>query len=359
MSTARLHSGLIPVDGLRWRYRNYVEPHVIIHRNPAVFVGRYLRNSRARLSAAPIAYVCANPSNAGDYASQLGVRHLSALPGVEMFCDPAGTPATLAWLRAGPRPGARWAAVFVGGGGVLQECFDPFWRGLVELDVPLVLYGVGANDAWPNRRATNGALLARIAGTSVAMHVRDEYTRRLLAEHTQTPITVGICPSVNYLADRATRLASKRTHLLHAVHDVDLRFAGIDPGRLRAQLRAVARDIGLIYDEVDHMSGVSRRLLERYSRAALVVSSRLHGAIFAYAMRKPCLAIDCDRKMGGFLDTHAPRTPRVDAGSLQAAIQTDTLAHVIETFTPYDYQQGVAANRARMREISTTLALAS
>lgn len=345
------------VEGLRWRYRSYLEPHVIVHRNPAVYVRRCFRNSRARQSDAPVAYVCANPSNAGDYASQLGVRHLSALPGVEMFCDPAGTAVTLRGLRAGPRPGVKWAAVFIGGGGVLQECFDPFWRGIADIDVPLVLFGVGANEAWPNRRATDAALLARIAGKAAAMHVRDEFTRRLLVEHTETPVTVGICPSVNYVADRATTLIAKPTHLLHAVHDVDLRFAGIDPDDLRERLRASAVEMGLKYDEVDHMSGVDRPLLRRYARAALVVSSRLHGAIFAYAMRKPCVAIECDQKMGGFLDTHAPRTPSVHGRNLKSAMQSDALARVIDAFTPYDYQPGLAANRARMREIAASLEL--
>jgi polysaccharide pyruvyl transferase WcaK-like protein len=136
---------------------------------------------------------------------------------------------------------------------------------------------------------------------------------------------------------------------------VDLKFAGIDPDEVRTRLRTVATTMGLSYDAIDHMSGAGRGLLKRYARAAVVVSSRLHGAIFAAALRKPLLAIECDRKMGAFLDTHAPRTPRANARSLNAAIQANALAAIVDGFAPYDYEQAMAANRTKMREIASTL----
>ena len=344
------------VDGLRWRYQHHVEPHVVLHRNPSVFLKRVVANRRARAMAAPVAYVYANPTNAGDYASYLGVRRLLGLQGAQFFCDPVAARGTERALKRGARPGAPWSAVVIGGGGLLQTAFDGFWTAVTDMDVPIVLFGVGANQSMPIRNVTGDALLNRIASKAAAIHVRDEFSRELLASR-GAQVTVGICPSLSVVVDRARALEQSQTHLLHTVHQTDLQIAGADAGRMRTKLQAAARRLKLEYDEVDHMSGAGDALLQRYARAAVVVSSRLHGAIFAHGMQKPCFAIDCDRKMRAFLDTHAPHTPCIDARHAESAVEAALLAEIVDRFKPASCADALAANQARMRDIQSTLNL--
>ena len=295
------------LDAFRWRYQSYVEPYRVACGGPVSFLRRSVENLRARGAEAPVAYVYANPTNAGDFASALGVRMLAAHPGIALHCDAVAVPRTLRTLDDGPDVGRTWSAVVVGGGGLLQQCFDDFWRGLLAGNRPFVVFGIGANAALPVRQLSASDVLTGIAQRAAAIHVRDEFTASLLIAHGARRVTVGLCPSVNYVHAAVSTIRRERRTLLHVVHEVDLRMAGGDIRRLRARLQSAAETLGLSYEETDHMQGVDRSLLGRYARATVVVSSRLHGCIFALASHKPFVAIACDRKTTAFVDTHAPR----------------------------------------------------
>ena len=188
------------LDGLRWRTARYAYPYRPIYRQPLASIRRAVNNRRSAGSG--IAYVYAEPLNTGDYASHLGVRALAGIPGVELFCGPIALRRTLRTLDG--RSGRAWRAIFVGGGGLLQECFEPLWNGLLRTGAPLVVFGVGVNELDGLRRSLRPELLRAIATRAVALHVRDNATAALLAGHASVPVTVGVCPSVNYLAGCAT-----------------------------------------------------------------------------------------------------------------------------------------------------------
>lgn len=303
------------VDGLGWRYASYVRPYQAVYQSPLSWARRAVRNYRAGHSRPAIAYVCADPTNPGDYASHLGIRELTGMAGAELFCAPVMTKSTLSVLgRRLDRRGG-WNAVFVGGGGLLQQCFDEFWAGLLQLDVPLVLFGVGAAEAGDARRATDPIILRQLAKRALALHVRDRYTADLLAQHGATDVSIGVCPSINYLMHRDRR-GEASTHLLHVVHDWDLKSRGLDPAQIRHTVQSIARDAGLIYDETSHTRRLSPALIRKYLRASVVVSSRLHGCIFSYALRKPFVAIGCDRKVQAFVEQHAPAAPLIAANDI-------------------------------------------
>ena len=94
-------------------------------------------------------------------------------------------------------------------------------------------------------------------------------------------------------------------------------------------------------------------------RAAVVVSSRLHGCVFSYALARPVIAIVCDRKMRGFIDTHAPWLPSVGAGEAVEALDAERLAEVVSRPQPRLPAAALAANQARMAAVVRELHLSA
>jgi len=344
------------VDGIQWRYRLYVRPHLLLHRSPLHMARRLFNNWRALWASQRIAYVCADPTNSGDYASHLGIRKLVGRPGVELYCAPVALKETFRILARVNRSSQPWRCVFVGGGGLLQACFEPFWEGLLDTAVPFVLFGVGAAEQLPERRVVCADLLERIARNAAAIHVRDSFTLELIAQHT-SGVTVGICPSVIAVAELGGRLPRQCTHLLNVVHEADLEMAGVEVGMMRYHLRRIAKLMNLSYDETNHIAGLNRRLLRKYARAAIVVSSRLHGCIFSYAMHKPFVAVACDRKVPAFVECYAPTAPVIIANECSRALTADFLYESIGNYFASGLTQHIERTRTRMRDILELLGL--
>ena len=324
-------AGIDISGGIRWRYEKYVEPYLLRHGEPLFAIRRFVQNRRLLREKRPTAFVYANPWNVGDFASHCGLQQLVGLEGVELFCDEAALPSTFGVL-SGPSGSRReWRAIFVGGGGLLHDYFDPFWRGILKLDLPLVLFGVGINCLEPMRKNTDPELLRQIARRAIGIHVRDEFTKEILCDHDAEDVTVGLCPSVDYISQQAASIPRSRTHLLHVIHPGDLTMAGTDVDEIRGVVRARARELGLVYDETNHMGRLTHRLLRRYARSSVVVSSRLHGCIFSFAMQIPFVGIECDRKLGSFLTTHVqgsePLNPRQLSSTLSAEFLRQRMSH--------------------------------
>ncbi|MCA9050709.1 MAG: polysaccharide pyruvyl transferase family protein [Planctomycetaceae bacterium] len=227
--------------------------------------------------------------------------------GVQLSCDPVAAGRTLECLRHQQNSKNPWAGVFIGGGGLLHRNFDPFWEEIVKLQIPLILFGIGINCIPGQREETADGTMQRIAAAADFVHVRDRYTKSRLQEaNGRLDICEGLCPSVNFLISRTARIPQSGSHLFHVMHPTDLRMAGIDSEQLRRNLRTLANQMGLVYEEATHMSGCTNSLLKKYARAGLVVSSRLHGCIFSFAMGKPWIAIGCDQKVRHFTESHCP-----------------------------------------------------
>ena len=344
------------VDGIQWRYKLYVQPHLLVHRSPLHVARRLLNNWRALRASERIAYVCADPTNSGDYASHLGIRKLVGRPGLELYCAPVALKETCRILARISRSSQPWRCVFVGGGGLLQGCFEPFWKALLDSAVPFVLFGVGAAEQLPQRRVLGADLIARIARNAAAIHVRDSFTLELIAQHASA-VTVGICPSVIAVTQLGGLLGRQCTHLLNVVHEADLEMAGVELAIMRQQLRRTAKLMNLSYDETNHMAGLTRRLLVKYARAAIVVSSRLHGCIFSYAMDKPFVAVACDRKVPAFIESYAPSAPVIMPRDFSRALTTYFLHETIRNYYGSDLKQHINRTTTRMREILESLGL--
>ncbi len=347
------------IEGIRWRYRLYLEPYVVVYRSPSTAIRRYCGNRQCLRTASPPVFVYANPTNMGDYASHLGLKQLAGFCGVELLCDGPAVSSTLSMLKRGPGPGRSWGPVLVGGGGLFHDYFDDFWRGLLDTKVPFAIFGVGINETAKFRRRTDPGILRELALRAIAIHVRDEFTRRVLEENGAESVTVGLCPSVHYIRRLADRMPRMSSHLLHVVHEADLRGAEVDASALKQSLRQSANQLGLKYDETNHMGTLSSKLLKRYLRAAVVVASRLHGCIFSYALGIPFVGIECDYKLHAFKETHAATAQCLAAHDVRHRLDADLLRAVYNKAelpaSPYDDGR----NQTAMSELLIELQAAS
>ena len=345
-------------DALRWGYRVHVQPYVMVYRSPFCLLQHWWDNRRALHACNRIAYVCADRSNSGDYGSHLGVKKLVGRPGVELYCAPVAVAVTGRVLSRVACSASPWRAVFVGGGGLLQQCFEPFWERLLESRAQnVVIFGVGAAEQLPHRRLIRSDLLSRIGKQAIAIHVRDRFTRDILAPFTEVPVSIGLCPSAYVVAELGADLPRLDTHLLHVIHEADLAIADVALESLRAHVRCLASDLGLIYDETNHLAGFGKRLLRRYARAAIVVSSRLHGCVFSFAMRKPFVAVACDRKISAFVQSHVPDAPVVEPSQYRELLTSDLLDTTIRAPIGGDVSKSLEVTARRMSEILTLLKL--
>ena len=297
------------IDGLSWRYQLYLKPHLMLHENISGAVHRLYRNNKLKHEVEPICYVFADASNIGDRVSASGVSFLVGRPGVELFSSAAGlksTFRTIKWLE-GHRPSTK---IIIGGGGLLQECFAPFWSELLKTKLPFVLFGVGVNEMQDKRKITSREIMKQLAFRAHAIHVRDNWSQDLFQFGQSNPVTVGVCPSVNYLVSEfKTAQSASPGNLLHVLHPVDVRLAGGDPEAHRKCVKDLANDLDLTYDETNHIKEDIRVLARRYQRARIVVSSRLHGCIFSFAFGVPFVPIVSDKKTEVFVSTHIPDNP--------------------------------------------------
>lgn len=296
-------------EGIFWRYNCYILPHLPIDKNFISFFLRKLRNFFLKYSSTPICYISADAINIGDRLSAKGVRYLVGLQGIELFASPDAIKSTsrvLKWLKKN-RPKTK---IIIGGGGLFQECFVPFWEMLISTNLKFAIFGVGANEMGCKRKLPPEKLLHDIAQRALGVHVRDQWTHDLLQFGQVNTFTIGVCPSVNYLVSRFPKNERQRKrYLLHIKHPADVQMSKGDLNRITEVIKNVAKELDLLYDEATHIKENLPKLIRRYHRAHFVISSRLHGCIFSYSFGIPFIPIATDKKTEAFVKTHTPGNP--------------------------------------------------
>src|SRR6478735_7986242 len=244
-----------------------------------------------------IHHVFATKSNIGDWMSAKGIQHLlSPHPVVESFCDDPFVDNTIDRL-------SRLSSsdlIVIGGGGLFMDYFSPFWEGFAAISerIPFCIWGIGYCDLKNVESRPPTELLRRIVRASQLCVVRDDLTREYLAD-LNLPAAVQ-CPAMAVLEPPV----APGFGVLHADH---FNVIGSDAYEVvhREALR-FAQDTGRGYQQTDNQisDGDERALaeqLERYARADVLVTSRLHGCIIGLAMGRKVLAISGDRKVDSFM----------------------------------------------------------
>ncbi|MCL1982819.1 MAG: polysaccharide pyruvyl transferase family protein [Clostridiales bacterium] len=293
--------------GIGWRIRRFLNSYRYLYRLPFHEITRQVSNTFRKND---FAYIYAEPLNAGDFASYKGIRFLSGLSGAEYYGSKDFLKATINKLHHSCDKHARYKALFIGGGGLFHDAFNSLWDMLIDVNIPLVVFGVGINNYQCLRKPSSQDLIRRIYERSIYFRVRDNATANYVENATGFRPSVGICPAVNYLHNLKSvsqhNFSRKATHLLHVYHEADILNSSVSFTELRERIMHISRMMNLCYDETNHINGLSQNLINRYNRAALVVSSRLHGCIFALALSIPFIALSIDEKISYFIETHLP-----------------------------------------------------
>ncbi len=315
-------------EGLSWRYRKYLSLRMDSLGSPRRFIEQRCNNLQCQARANVVSYIYATPGNTGDYLSMRGVRELSREPGYILQCDSYSLKKTFQTLSNS----SNIKGIVIGGGGLIQPVFNEFWDRIMECHLPYALFGVGVNYLPHHREKIDRGRLKAICSNAVSVHVRDLESKNILRESSgREDITTGVCPSVNFLAHFAVQDSSNHQTLLHVLHPSDLVASHVDVSRLIKTVQVLAEQLGLSYKQTEHTRGWSRFQLRQYMKSSVVISSRLHGCIIAYALGKPFVPIVCDHKTQWFVDTHATGVNTIPAASVMDHLDVEFVESVMNS----------------------------
>lgn len=243
-----------------------------------------------------IHHVFANRSNIGDWLSAKGIQSLLGIEVKEYLCDEPFVEETAAALsRLTPSD-----LIVIGGGGLFMDYFTPFWESFrpIAARVPFCIWGAGACDLKREPSLAAPSLMKEIVRQSRLCAVRDELTKNYLSEALTLP-PVG-CPSLSVVKPPP----APGFGLLH-VDNYSTAGAEIYDAMDRL-CREYAERTGRVYRQANNRIEPGREkeldhMLLRYHKSDLVVSSALHGCIFAVGMGLKLAAVSGDRKIDSFM----------------------------------------------------------
>lgn len=191
-----------------------------------------------------------------------------------------------------------YRCVIIGGAGLLDKGFEPFWTAFSrECKLPAVIWGVGicSPDRIPEKGVDRNVFLTAAAKCAL-INFRDDLT----ADYYGTrQATISPCPTIVYVEDFVRKSRGEPAGgVLYASHDE------LVPESKRDLIRRQLEDC---VGPVRVTDNIQRRLLSLddivrgfYRKSRLVVTTRLHGAIIAYGLRIPYVALARDEKIRAF-----------------------------------------------------------
>ena len=189
----------------------------------------------------------------------------------------------------------------IGGAGLLHGSFESFWRRLSrECRIPLIVWGVGGCFANPDAPKPAKAPVSRDPVVSVLrrcdlINFRDDYTAEYYG---CTAAHISACPTVEYL-DGWTPIGGRSDgHVLLTDHSSLI--SQETAGRLRNAIGRAGFECRSTQNAQRFNYGLKRIIRDDYQPSSIVVTSRLHGAIIAYGLEIPYIAVARDAKLREF-----------------------------------------------------------
>lgn len=212
-----------------------------------------------------------------------------------------------------------YRCAIIGGAGLLDKGFDPFWEKFGQhCTIPAVIWGVGV--CAPDTAVEKGvdrAIFARAAEKCDLINVRDVLTADYyrIRHASITP-----CPTIVYV-EKFLNSRKPDGNLLYSSHEE------LIPAGERAEIRkALTRSAGRIRftDNIQRpLRGVDDIIRSYYCRSSKVVTTRLHGAIIAYGLGIPYIALARDEKIRAFHRMSGNGVVIEDVTELDSALAAD------------------------------------
>ena len=189
----------------------------------------------------------------------------------------------------------QYACAIIGGAGLLDSGFLPFWQKFArDCRIPTIIWGVGV--CAPDSAVEKGvdpAVFRLAAAKCDLINVRDDLTAEY---YSLKGPSITPCPTIAY-TQRFLAAPVARSRVLHASHDQLVS---------RSERDALRETLAAALGPVDFTDNIQRPLrgiediVSKYNRSRLVVTTRLHGAIIAYGLGVPYLALARDEKLRAF-----------------------------------------------------------
>jgi len=187
-----------------------------------------------------------------------------------------------------------YACAIIGGAGLLDAGFLPFWDKFArECRIPTVIWGIGV--CAPDTTAQKGvdqSTVREAAAKCDLINVRDDLTADFYGF---TDASITPCPTIVYTAPTAS--SRNRGDVLYASHEHLVS---------RSERDALRETLTTALGRIDFTDNIQRPLrgiediVAKYRRSRLVITTRLHGAIIAYGLGVPYLALARDQKLRAF-----------------------------------------------------------
>lgn len=195
---------------------------------------------------------------------------------------------------------SNYKAAVIGGAGLLAKTFNKFWVDCAaNCKIPIILWGIGtcivdgfeiqetSCDIEPVRSIFERALL---------VNVRDELTADLYGGGIRDQISITACPTIYYLRD------------FEVVADPKTVTLSVHPDLVNSEthdaIEALCESKGFTVLRTENVQtpeeGLEDIISNYYCRSELVIATRLHGAITAYGLGIPYLALPGDEKVREF-----------------------------------------------------------
>lgn len=183
----------------------------------------------------------------------------------------------------------------IGGAGLLHETFESFWREFdAHCNIPFVVWGVGA--CFPD--ADGAPAVSRSVARSVLeeaelVNLRDDLTR----DYYEVSAHVSPCPTLAYLTASERERTETRPRILYSSH------TGLVEDGERQKLYSVMEQSPYEFEYTNHMERRLKgleQIVDQYARNSLVMTTRLHGTVIAYALQTPYIAVPRDDKIRAF-----------------------------------------------------------
>jgi len=212
--------------------------------------------------------------------------------------------------------------VIVGGAGLLHSVFEKFW---VDLDknckLPIIIWGIGV--CLPDNDSVKGVakdVVKSVFTKAKFANVRDELTREFY--QLDNDISITACPTLAYI-DNNFKVEEKKqagNKVLHSSH-VDL-----EPISSTPEIKRSIKELGFTYNFTENIESKKKSLksiLNMYQDCDYVVTTRLHGAIIAYAFKRAYIAISFDPKVSAFNKLYGGGVCITDVAGLSAAFKSE------------------------------------
>jgi len=231
-----------------------------------------------------------------------------------------------------------YTQVIVGGAGLLHAVFEKFW---VDLDknckLPITIWGIGV--CLPDNDQLKGvpkAVVQSVFAKAKLANVRDELTRDFY--QLDPNISITACPTLVYIANtfKVAEKEKSEKKVLHSSH-VDL-----EPTSTTPQIKNIIESAGFKYlftENIETKKESLKKILKMYQDCDYVVTTRLHGAIIAYAFKRPYIAISFDPKITAFNKLYGGGRCITDLNQLKQALAGDQFK------AESDYQRELSAVR--------------